>query len=131
MRSNAENILQLKEIGRNALFDSERWAMDTARMKSRRCWPEKQNTDRTTDALPKEQPFGLLVDIQQKLAEGKSDGYACWAKRHNLKEISKTLIFLQEHKISSVEEVRSRADEAGARYHELGDSIKAAEKANG
>ena len=55
----------------------------------------------------KEQPFGLLVDIQQKLAEGKSDGYACWAKRHNLKEISKTLIFLQEHKISSVEEVRS------------------------
>ena len=76
----------------------------------------------------KEQPFGLLVDIQQKLAEGKSDGYACWAKRHNLKEISKTLIFLQEHKISSVEEVRSRADEAGARYHELGDSIKTAEK---
>ena len=76
----------------------------------------------------KEQPFGLLVDIQQKLAEGKSDGYAHWAKRHNLKEVSKTLIFLQEHKIDSIEEVQSRADKAGARYHELGDSIKAAEK---
>ena len=75
----------------------------------------------------KEQPFGLLVDIQQKLAEGKSDGYAHWAKRHNLKEVSKTLIFLQEHKIDSIEEVQSRADKAGARYHELGDSIKAAE----
>ena len=76
----------------------------------------------------KEQPFGLLVDIQQKLAEGKSNGYAHWAKRHNLKEVSKTLIFLQEHKIDSIEEVQSRADKAGARYHELGDSIKAAEK---
>ena len=76
----------------------------------------------------KEQPFGLLVNIQQKLAEGKGDGYARWAKRHNLKEISKTLIFLQEHKISSVEEVRNCADKAGARYHELGDSIKVTEK---
>ena len=55
-------------------------------------------------------------------------GFARWAKRHNLKEISKTLIFLQEHKISSVEEVRNCADKAGARYHELGDSIKVTEK---
>lgn len=35
---------------------------------------------------------------------------------------------MQEHKIDSIEEVQSRADKAGARYHELGDSIKAAEK---
>ena len=39
----------------------------------------------------------MLVDIQAKLAEGKSMGYARWAKRYNLKEMSKTLIFLQEH----------------------------------
>lgn len=41
---------------------------------------------------PKEQPFHLLVDIQAKLSEGKSEGYARWAKRYNLKEMSKTLI---------------------------------------
>ena len=77
---------------------------------------------------PKEQPFNLLVDIQAKLSEGKSEGYARWAKRYNLKEISKTLIFLQENKIGSIEEMRQRVDAATAHYHELGDSIKAAEK---
>ena len=77
---------------------------------------------------PKEQPFHLLVDIQAKLSEGKSEGYARWAKRYNLKEISKTLIFLQENKIGSIEEMQERVDAATARYHELGDSIKAAER---
>ena len=76
---------------------------------------------------PKEQPFHLLVDIQAKLSEGKGEGYARWAKHYNLKEMSKTLIFLQENKIGSVEEMQERVDAATARYHELGDSIKAAE----
>ena len=77
---------------------------------------------------PKEQPFHLLVDIQAKLSEGKGEGYARWAKRYNLKEMSKTLIFLQENKIGSIEEMQERVDAATAHYHELGDSIKAAEK---
>ena len=76
---------------------------------------------------PKEQPFHLLVDIQAKLSEGKSEGYARWAKRYNLKEMSKTLIFLQENKIGSIEEMQERVDAATARYHELGDSIKTSE----
>ena len=61
-----------------------------------------------------EQKFQMLVDIQ--------------AKRYNLKEMSKTLIFLQENKIGSIEEMQERVDAATARYHELGDSIKASEK---
>ena len=77
---------------------------------------------------PKEQPFHLLVDVQAKLSEGKSEGYARWAKRYNLKEMSKTLIFLQENKIGSLEEMQERVNAATARYHELGDSIKAAEQ---
>ena len=77
---------------------------------------------------PKEQSFHLLVDIQAKLSEGKGEGYARWAKRYNLKEMSKTLIFLQENKIGSIEEMQERVNAATARYHELGDSIKAAEQ---
>ena len=76
---------------------------------------------------PKEKPFNLLVDVQAKLAEGKNIGYARWAKKYNLKEMSKTLIFLQEKKIGSIEEMQERVDATTARYHELGDSIKAAE----
>ena len=76
---------------------------------------------------PKEQPFHLLVDIQAKLSEGKSEGYARWAKKYNLKEMSKTLIFLQEHKIGSADELNERTAAATEKYHQLGDSINAAE----
>ena len=75
----------------------------------------------------KEQPFQLLVDIQGKMAEGKSVGYKKWATKFNLKEMSKTLLFLQEQKIGSAEELRERAAAATERYHVMGDSIKAAE----
>ena len=44
------------------------------------------------------------------------------------KELSKTLIFLQEQKIGSADDLKERADAALSRYHKLGDSIKAAEK---
>ena len=76
---------------------------------------------------PKEQPFQLLVDIQGKMVEGKNIGYKKWATKFNLKEMSKTLLFLQEQKISSTEELRERAAAATERYHTMGDSIKAAE----
>ena len=76
---------------------------------------------------PKEQPFQLLVDVQGKMAEGKSVGYKKWATKFNLKEMSKTLLFLQEQKIGSAEELRERAAAATERYHAMGDSIKAAE----
>ena len=76
---------------------------------------------------PKEQPFQLLVDIQGKMAEGKSVGYKKWATKFNLKEMSKTLLFLQEQKISSADELRDRASAATERYHAMWDSIKAAE----
>ena len=74
-----------------------------------------------------EQKFQMLVDIQAKLAEGKGDGYARWAKRYNLKEMSKTLIFLQENKIGSMDEMEEQVRAATMRYHAMGDSIKAAE----
>ena len=77
---------------------------------------------------PKEQSFHLLVDIQAKLSEGKGEGYARWVKRYNLKEMSKTLIFLQENKIGSIEEMQERVNAATAQYHESGDSIKVAEQ---
>ena len=74
-----------------------------------------------------EQPFQLLVNIPQKMAAGKSIGYKKWATKFNLKEMSKTLLFLQEQKISSAEELRERAAAATERYHAIGDSIKTAE----
>ena len=67
-------------------------------------------------------------ELAMRFTKGKGEGYARWAKRYNLKEMSKTLIFLQENKIGSIEEMQERVNAATARYHELGDSIKAAEQ---
>ena len=66
-----------------------------------------------------------LIDIGKQ--EGKSVGYKKWATKFNLKEMSKTLLFLQEQKISSADELQDRAAAATERYHAMGDSIKAAE----
>lgn len=57
--------------------------------------------------------------------------YKKWATKFNLKEMSKTLLYLQEKKIDSADELRERAAAATERYHTLGDSIKAAEKRMG
>ena len=45
-----------------------------------------------------------MIDIQNR-ALGKGVGYEIWAKKHNLKETAKTLLFLQQHNIHSYEEL--------------------------
>ena len=50
----------------------------------------------------KESEVDLLIDIQNK-ALGKGAGYEHWAKKHNLKQTAKTLLFLQQHDIHSYE----------------------------
>ena len=74
----------------------------------------------------KEDAFQLLIDLAAK--QGKGTGYQRWAKKFNLKEMSKTLIFLQENKIASLDELNSKVEAATKHFHELQETIKAAEK---
>ena len=78
-----------------------------------------------TAAPVKEDAFQLLIDLAAK--QGKGTGYQRWAKKFNLKEMSKTLIFLQENKIASLDELNGRADAAVKRFHELQETIRAAD----
>lgn len=61
--------------------------------------------------------FQLLIDLAAK--KGKGPGYERWAKKFDLKEISKTLIFLQENKISDLDMLNSKAEGAVQHLHEL------------
>ena len=54
----------------------------------------------------------LLIDIEAKLAAGKCGGYERWAKVFNVKQMAKTLLYLQEHGIKSRAELTARADAA-------------------
>ena len=81
-------------------------------------------------SYPFSDPVAIVYNDDGKLMglPLKGGGYERWAKKHNLKEMSKTLIFLQQQKISSADELKECADAALSRYHELGDSIKTSEK---
>ena len=79
-----------------------------------------------TAGSAKEDAFQLLIDLAAK--QGKGTGYQRWAKKFNLKEMSKTLIFLQENKIASLDELNSKVEAATKHFHELQETIKAAEK---
>ena len=69
----------------------------------------------------------LLIDIQSKMQE-KGAGYARWATVYNLKQMSKTLLFLRDHKIENLDQLHSLAMEKTAKRDELLSSIRAAEK---
>lgn len=53
-------------------------------------------------------PFNLVIDIQNKL-QSKGAGYQRWASVYNLKQMSKTLLFLRDHKIESLEQLNQLA----------------------
>jgi hypothetical protein len=56
----------------------------------------------------------LLIDIQEKIRQGKGAGYEHFAKLFNLKEAAKTLLFLQERGISTYDELAKKSTAASA-----------------
>lgn len=70
----------------------------------------------------------LLIDIEAKLREGKGGGYENWAKSYNLKQIAKTVLYLQEQKLMDRDELEQRIESASERISELSGKIKAADE---
>ncbi len=73
----------------------------------------------------KREAASLLIDIQAKLAAGKGGGYERWAKVFNVKQMAKTLIYLQENSIKNRNELNSRADAASEKLAAVNERIKA------
>ena len=77
-------------------------------------------------AQKEEQPApNLLIDIQARLQQAHSPGYERWASVFNLKEMAKTLNFLQEHGLLDYADLESACDAAAQKYHDLADRTKA------
>ena len=70
----------------------------------------------------------LLIDIQAKLQEGKGAGYARWAKNFNLKQLSQTLIYLEENNLLDRIVLEERTTAVTAQYHTLSAKMKSAEQ---
>ena len=86
-------------------------------------------TVRKTQSRPaqKKERISLLIDVQEKL-QTKGSGYARWAKVHNLKEMSKSLLFLREHGIDSREDLNALVDTKIAERDALRDTVQTMEK---
>lgn len=82
---------------------------------------EKRNNHATA------RPFNLVIDIQSKL-QNKDAGYQRWASVYNLKQMSKTLLFLRDHKIESMEQLAQLVQQQTAKRDALLSSIQQSEK---
>ena len=68
-----------------------------------------------------------LVDIEQKMAEGKGKGYERWAKIHNLKQAAKTLTIYQQYGFSSPEQLEAAVATAYQEMRQTSGELKALE----
>lgn len=68
--------------------------------------------------------LSFLVDIEKKMREGKGKGYENWARKFNLKQRAKVLLFLEEHGISSFEELVKKTKTMDAEIEELNSRVK-------
>ena len=87
-------------------------------------YKSKSNFAKTSE----QKQFHLLINIQSKMAEGKTTGYEKWAKKYNRKEAARTVCLLKEKGIDSYEDLTVLTDKLSSRFTELTDSIKNAEK---
>lgn len=88
---------------------------------------EKQHESKTPSFAKPRRSVSLLIDIQSKM-QGKGASYARWATVYNLKQMSKTLLFLRDHSIDSLDQLQALASEKSAKRDELLASIQASEK---
>lgn len=87
-----------------------------------------QKASRASKQVHTQREFNLLIDIQAKMAEGKSAGYERWAKKYNRKEAARTVCLLKEKGIGNYEELTALTELLSHRFAELSDTIKANEK---
>ena len=73
----------------------------------------------------RQKDFNLLINVQDIASKGK--GYENWAKKFNIKQVSKALLFIQENGIGSYDELEKRTEESAKRFGELRDEIKICE----
>ena len=86
-----KKFIRLRSLGDGYSEDDIRLSITEKRSKPSK---EKQ-TEKTS----------LLIDVQKKIDEGKGQGYANWAKVFNLKQMARTVMYLQENDFESIEKL--------------------------
>ncbi len=90
--------------------------------------------ERPIPELPKEGPppprrVDLIIDIQNRLAQGKGPAYERWAKVYNLKQMAAALLYLREHGLTDYAALEATTEAAVDRFHTLAGELRDTEAA--
>ena len=88
---------------------------------------EKRSSKNKIQSQMQEPELSLLIDIQEKLQQGKGKGYEIWAKKFNLKQMAQVMCFLEENGIGSYEELVKTKHESSRKFEEIKSKIKSVE----
>jgi len=67
----------------------------------------------------------MLIDIQARMQQANSPGFEHWAKIFNLKEMAKTVMYLQENGLTDFAELEKACAAASRKFNALTDRSKA------
>ena len=83
----------------------------------------------TDEAPAPARRVNLLIDIQERMAQGKGPAYERWAKVYNLKQMAAALQFLQENNLTDYTELEASTEAAVDRFHKLAGELRETEAA--
>jgi hypothetical protein len=78
--------------------------------------------------LPSEKPrpprkISLVIDIQDRMRDGKGPAYQRWATVYNIKQMAAALQYIQEHKLTDYGRLEATANAAVERFHAITDQL--------
>ena len=123
---------QKRYIRLRSLSDDYSEAAIRERIDGKRTVQQKNNLSNITPAnqntkQSKHKKFNLLIDVQNSIKAQGSPGYEAWAKKFNLKQAAKTLIFLQENGLDDWEKLTEAAQKAKDDFNAIQTTIHTAD----
>ncbi len=84
--------------------------------------------ERAIDVAEVKRDFDLVLDMRKIIEKNKGTNYERWAKRFNLKQVAKSICFIQEHGIKTFNELVDMTENVSKRFDDLSESIKIKQK---
>ena len=81
----------------------------------------------TARKAPAPRRVNLLIDIQERMRQGKGSAYERWAKVYNLKQMTAALQYLKEHQLFEYDDLAAKTDAATEQFHTLAGDIQQTE----
>ena len=81
----------------------------------------------TARKAPAPRRVNLLIDIQERMRQGKGPAYERWAKVYNLKQMAAALQYLKEHQLFEYDDLAAKTDAATELFHTLTGDIQQTE----